>query len=78
MEKMRAKIKRWGNSFGVVVPMEIVKKEDLKEGSDIEVTIQTSRKTRVKDIFGILKRRKKMETAELMREVDQALWPKDG
>ena len=36
----RSKLKRWGNSYGVVVPREIVKKEGLKEGELVEISVR--------------------------------------
>jgi len=36
----KAKLKRWGNSYGVVVPKEIVEKEGLKEGEEVEISVR--------------------------------------
>ena len=36
----RSKIKRWGNSYGVIVPKEIVEKEGLKEGETVEISVR--------------------------------------
>ncbi len=71
MEKINATIKKWGNSFGIILPKEIVNTENLKEGNEIEVLISSKNKTRAKDIFGILKGRIKKDTAELLKEVDR-------
>ena len=49
----KAKLKKWGSSLGLIVPAEIVKKEDLREGEEIVVDIR-KRKT-LEDIFGSLK-----------------------
>ena len=46
-------LRRWGNSFGVVIPIEILKEEGLKEGQ--EVIIEISRKKDTRNIFGSLK-----------------------
>lgn len=73
MEKTNTKIKKWGNSLGVILPNELVKSQNLKEGLDIEIHITTPQKTKVKDIFGALKDWKK-DTDEIMREVDKELW----
>ncbi len=35
----KSRLKRWGNSFGVVIPRRLVKDEDLKEGEEVEVTV---------------------------------------
>ena len=36
----RSKIKRWGNSYVVIVPKEIVEKEGLKEGETVEISVR--------------------------------------
>jgi len=36
----RAKLKRWGNSYGVVVPKEVVEREGLKEGELVEISVR--------------------------------------
>lgn len=46
----RSKLKRWGNSYGVVVPREIVEKEGLKEGELVEISVRKA--ADVKGLFG--------------------------
>jgi antitoxin component of MazEF toxin-antitoxin module len=46
----KAKLKRWGNSFGIVVPKEIVEKEGLKEGEEVEISVRKASDT--KHLFG--------------------------
>ncbi len=41
----KAKLRRWGNSYGVVVPKEVVEREGLKEGDGVEISVR-----RVSDI----------------------------
>jgi len=55
MEKIITKIKRWGNSFGVILPAKIVRAQNLEEGAEIEILISLKNKARVRDIFGALK-----------------------
>ena len=74
MEKANVKIKKWGNSFGIILPKDIINRQELKEGSNIEIIIQAKNKTKVKDIFGILKGKLKKDTEQLMKEVDRDLW----
>ncbi|MDG7012320.1 MAG: AbrB/MazE/SpoVT family DNA-binding domain-containing protein, partial [Nitrososphaerota archaeon] len=38
--QLNAKLKRWGNSYGVVVPKEVVEKEGLREGEVVEVIVR--------------------------------------
>lgn len=50
------KLKRWGNSMGVVIPREIVEARNLQENDEIQVTIV--KKADLSDIFGLVKERK--------------------
>ena len=52
MLEVELKIRRWGNSFGVVIPNEIVKKNKLKEGSTIEIFLPEPRKVDFEKVFG--------------------------
>ena len=47
-----AKIKQWGNSLGLIIPKEIVKREELIVGDLVKVEI--SKEKRI-DAFGMLK-----------------------
>lgn len=46
----KARLKRWGNSFGIIVPKEIVEKEGLKEGEEVDLSVRKA--SRVKRLFG--------------------------
>lgn len=35
----KSKLKRWGNSYGVIVPKRIVEEEGLKEGEEVEISL---------------------------------------
>ena len=74
MEVIDARVKRWGNSFGIVLPRVIVENEGLKDGSSVEISVRAKNKTKVKDIFGLLKGRLKKDTEEIMKDTDRALW----
>ncbi len=41
----RSRLRRWGNSLGVIVPKELVRREGLREGEEVEVQVR-----RVSDI----------------------------
>lgn len=75
METTKTKIKKWGNSLGIIIPNDISNKQNLKEGITVRVNIQTEDKTKAGDIFGILKG-KLGDTEDLMNEVDKDLWDK--
>lgn len=46
------KIKQWGNSLGMVIPKEVVKREELLEGDMVKVEIVKEKRI---DAFGVLK-----------------------
>lgn len=78
MEQINVKIKKWGNSYGVVLPMDVVIKEKLKDGKEVTLTVTPRKITKVKDVFGILKEElKNVDTKKALREVDKAFWPED-
>ncbi len=74
MESIEIQVKKWGNSLGIVLPKEILDKEGIKEGTQIEIMIQSKQKTKVKDVFGILKGKLTKPTSQIMKEVDKDLW----
>lgn len=71
MAKANVKVKKWGNSLGVVLPKNIITSQAINEGTEIEIFIQTPKKTKVKDVFGILKNKIKRDTNDLLNEVDK-------
>ena len=38
-EMFKAKVRKVGTSFGVLIPMEIITKEKIKEGEEIELSL---------------------------------------
>ena len=74
MQKINTKVKKWGNSLGIILPRRIVSSEQIKEGSEINIIVESKNKTKVKDLFGILKGKLKKDTDEIMEEIDRELW----
>ena len=74
MEQINTRAKRWGNSLGIVLPKKIIDNQQIKEGSEIKIIIESKNKTKVKNLFGILKGKLKKDTETLMRETDRELW----
>ncbi len=54
MAETEGTIKKWGNSFGILIPSEVVKKEKLKEGQRIDFII-LKKSDVLKKTFGTLK-----------------------
>ncbi len=83
MEQIKTKIKKWGNSFGVVIPMEIVNNKGLKEDSDVSITIERNDTMNVDDLMrlskklGLAKKLRGINTQKILDEIDKELWPED-
>lgn len=71
MLEVESKLKKWGNSFGVVIPKEAVKEGGLRPNQTVEILL-FKKTTALKDTFGTFKFKK--STDEIMREIDEELW----
>lgn len=72
MEKANVKVKKWGNSLGIILPSNIVRTKNIKENAELEILINLKNKTKAGDIFGILKGKLTRNTGDLLKEVDRA------
>ena len=68
---MELVIKKWGRSFGAVIPMEKVKQMNLKESDIVSATL-VPRKNTLKETFGTFKFKRSVE--EILRESDRECW----
>ncbi len=50
---IQARLRRWGNSIGIVIPSEFLREKNVREGE--EVIIDIKKKEKMKKIFGSLK-----------------------
>lgn len=67
---VEVKTKKWGNSVGVVIPVDTAKSLDIKP--DEEVIIEIRKKNNVlKDLFGAIKFKK--QARELVKEARREL-----
>ena len=75
MVKTETILKPWGNSIGIVLSKEELKRENLHINDEVEVIIR--RKTHpLKEVFGALKNFKaksNKSTNELLKEIDKEL-----
>lgn len=63
-------IKRWGNSMGVIIPKELIDKENLKEKD--KVAIELLKEADLSDIFGKIKKRK--VSGQKFKDIARAGW----
>jgi len=71
MEEIKVKLRKWGNSIGVVIPQEVLSSERAKEGDEISIIIK-KKKPDLKKLFGAYKF--KQPTDEIMKEIDKELY----
>ena len=80
METIRTKVRKWGNSFGVVIPKDIIKDKGFREGEEISVSIQGKGLT-VGEVMeeakrmGLRKKLKGIDTQKALDEIDRELEP---
>ena len=65
---MLVKAKKWGNSIGLVIPAEVVKKERIRSGDTIELVVRR-RVPRLEELGGTVKLRHNLE--DLLREMEE-------
>lgn len=53
METIKTKIRKWGNSMGIVIPSGVLKQIPLNEGEEVVITIHINND--LSDVFGSLK-----------------------
>ena len=51
--EIQTRVRKWGNSFGLVIPAEEVREKNLQENEEIIITIEKKRS--IKELFGSLK-----------------------
>jgi len=71
MIEAEVKLKRWGRSFGVVIPMEKIKEANLSEKESLTIMI-TRNKNPFLENFGKIKQKK--PTKKILKEIRKEGW----
>ncbi|MEK6895318.1 MAG: hypothetical protein AABX48_02250 [Nanoarchaeota archaeon] len=71
MIEFETKLKKWGKSFGVIVPMDKIKNANLKENETLDIRV-TKKQNPLRKHFGSFKF--KRTTEELLKETDEESW----
>ncbi len=71
MIEVRAKLRRWGNSFGIVIPISVVEREGAREGDEMTVLMKKDSGNTLRETFGTYKFKKSVK--QLMKETDEEL-----
>lgn len=74
MTVIEAKVKRWGNSLGIIIPSEAVEKENIRENSNIQIIILKDSKEAFKKTFGMLKGKITKPTQQIKDELRRELY----
>ena len=67
MIEIKSKLRRWGNSFGIIIPQSAIAIANVNEGDEINVFLQEE-KNDISQVFGALKC-KKIDTQKLKDEI---------
>ena len=71
MITIKAVLRKWGRSMGIVISKEVIKEKKLKAGDEVNVLIL--KKTDILDkTFGALKL--KRSSQEMLKEIDEEGW----
>ncbi len=71
MAELVTKIRIWGNSFGIIVPNEIIKGEGFSKGDEVRVILIKKGNT-LRETFGAHKFSKPI--AKIIKEMDKELY----
>lgn len=69
MQVFEAVPKQWGNSLGITIPREVVKKQSITKKKKIRVFVMGDSTGKLKKLFGSLKTGK--PTQKVMEEIDE-------
>ena len=77
MEELITKLKKWGNSYGVLLPKRMIERQKLKADTDIVVSIKPHKSITAGELLEFakiypLKSKKRVE--ETMKEIDYELY----
>ena len=72
MIELETKLRKWGNSYGLVVPLAKLKTSNLKEGQEVTAIILEKKRIDLRKLFGRHKFSKSVE--QLMKETDRELY----
>ena len=71
MAELTTKIRRWGNSFGIMIPLEVLRRKGFREGEEIDA-ILIKKGNVLRETFGTHKFSKSVK--QLMKETDRDLY----
>ncbi len=74
MTAIQTRVRRWGNSLGVIIPSEAVESERIKENDEIRILVLKDSRKAFKETFGMLKGKLKKSSQEIKDELRRELY----
>lgn len=74
MTVIETHVKKWGNSLGVVIPSEVVAREDVKENDEIRLIVVKNSSKVLKETFGIGRGKLKKSGQQIKDELRRELY----
>lgn len=74
MAVIETKVKRWGNSLGIIIPSEAVANKKIKENQNISIIILEDSRKAFRETFGIGKGKIKKTAQEIKDELRRDLY----
>ena len=74
MTVIEARVKKWGNSFGVVIPIEVIEKEKIKEEDKIRLIVLKDSRKVLEETFGMGKGKIKKTGQQFKDELRRDLY----
>ena len=71
---IKGRLRKWGNSYGIIIPSEVVNEEKLKENQEIELLLIRDSREAFDKTFGILKGKIKKSAQEIKDELRRELY----
>lgn len=65
-------LKKWGNSFGVIIPRTEIKKHNFKVNQKVIVSLDKKETTKVRDLLGMFQDFK-LNTTDILKKIDEEL-----
>lgn len=73
MAEAEAEVRKWGNSLGIIIPKETVKKENIREKEKIRFIIVRDSNV-LKETFGMVKGKWKKSAQEIKDQARKELY----
>ena len=74
MSVVETKLRKWGNSFGVVIPMDVVEREGMKEDETVRIIVIKDSREAFRKTFGMLKGKLRKSSQQMKDELRKELY----